>query len=252
MGLLVRRLVVIGIVGIIAFIAAVTYRERRDPRFAAARERATRACRAFRSMPEHARSHTCRPYDEFGPRAFEIFRRAEKDLERARADAARGDTRAADADLARALTAAHELDRLGLAVGTLMSAKTVDRVLDLADEHPELYQSALTRGEPFEWESRPLEGERLHHGWTLAHWREDPRAPVRSEASLASSMELDEADYRAMERAVLAGDKAACARSAREISNRGSRSNLPLVLCEKLADVGPVNRRLERARRRAP
>jgi hypothetical protein len=248
---LIRRVVVVGVVGLI-FVAALTAFRRRAAngaaRYAAAKARATEACRAYRAAPGHASASVCRMHDEFGPSAFDVYRRADGELGDAKAALARGDAKAADDALTSAMAATDDLGRFGTATSAILAARLVDRGLALTDAHPELDRRRIVVAMRLDVARHPLEAERLHHQWHLARGVEQPEAAAIGEATLADAMETDDAAYREMERALLLGDDGQCRRSAEEVGRGIGGGGLATLLCDRLAAVVRTGQRLDAAR----
>ena len=246
-----RRLVVVVIFGLVALGVALGWRSRDGAaRYRKAQDRVSVACRAYRSLPAHVNANVCQGFDEYGPRATEIYRRVEPALARAEARVAAADRRAAETAIAEAVSSLDELARIGTPIADIIAASIVDRVLNLLETHPEVDRAAVLGAQLVV--RRPLESARLQHLWELAHWNASlSEIPLPSEATLADEMEADEAAFDRMEHAVLASDVQGCQRAALTGGPRMRASAIFPLYCEKLVRVVHAGKRLEEARAEA-
>ena len=247
------RLTVVIISGLVALGVALVWRSRDGARrYRSAQDRASVACRAYRSAPKHADANVCRGFDEFGPRAADVYRRVQATLARAEASFAAGDRRAAETAIEEALSSLDELARIGTPIASIFGATIVERLLDLLRAHPEVDRAALLRNAQLDGAERPLESARLQHLWDLAHWNASlSEIPMPTEATLADEMEADEAAFERMEDAVLASDVQGCQRAARTGGARMRANSVLPLYCEKLVRVVQAGKRLDEARAEA-
>ncbi len=248
-----RRLVVVVVSGLVALAVALGWRSRDGAaRYKRAQDRVSVACRAYRSAPEHVNANVCRGFDDYGPRATEIYGRVKPALARAEAGFATGDRHAAEAAVAEARSSIDELARIGTPIADIIAASIVERLLDLLEGHPEVDRALFLRDAELAVR-HPLESARLQHLWELAHWNASlSEIPMPSEATLADEMEADEAAFDRMEQAVLANDVEGCQRAARSGGPRMRASTIFTLYCEKLVRVVHAGKRLERARAEGP
>jgi hypothetical protein len=246
---LLRKLAVVSVIGLLLFVLAAAWRSRSSARYASAKDRATRDCKEWRSLPEHANADVCRVPDDFAGSIAESWKRAGAEIADAKMQLALGDRAGGEAAIGSALARAVWLERRGPSVGVIMAADIVRRSLDLLVDAPASTRRALLAGVALEPAAAPFERERIHHQWTLAHWNEHSPLRLVSEAGLADEMERDDRLYREMQRATVAGDLAACKTAARDAGQLMGSGSFQVILCDKLADVARVGRRLEAARR---
>jgi hypothetical protein len=201
-GAMKRALAVLFIGLAIVGISALAGRRSADERMTAARKAVDVDCRAYRSEPRHRHAEICRAPDPYGPKAFPQATEAKALVDHARGALARGDTREAESDLARAVAIAEDIEHIGSSFALIVRSSLLKSIVDVAEDHREIDAARLFRG--VQLSAREVFAtEALQWRWYLAHWNEFPEQRSRSTSNLADALDEVPAAYQQMQSAML-------------------------------------------------
>jgi hypothetical protein len=197
-----RALAVLFIGLAIVGVSTVAGRHSAEERMTAARKAVDVDCRAYRSQPAHRNAEICRAFDPYGPKALTQYTEAQALVDHARGALARGDTRGAESDLARAVAISDDIEHIGTSFAQIVRAGLLKHILDVVADHRELDGTRLLRD--VHLSARDVfAAEALQWRWYYTHWNEFPDARPRSTSDLANALDEVHAAYKEMERANL-------------------------------------------------
>lgn len=190
----------------------------------------------------------CR-FDAYAPVSYDRFRRARAEITTAEAAIAGGDVGAAGRALVAAASHVREMNLAGF-IGASLAADAVGAVLDVLAAHPTIDARGVVAQLAVPDADRPLEAWRTHRMWGTARYRQERllAAPKLDDGEIATAIEEEDATFRAMERAVVAGDVAECERRARGFATPTEDAKFNVALCGQAAKIIRADARLRAVR----